>query len=107
MEQQRIADLRHKWQSPNPYLGYANQVYVWMRQVEISQEFLPNIYKIQRQQDVNQRMRLILVDWLISIHNKFGMAPETIFICVNILDRFLMRRLVTRQRLQLLGVTAM
>lgn len=51
-------------------------------------------------------MRLILVDWLISIHNKFGMAAETLFICINILDRFLMRRLVTRQRLQLLGVTA-
>ena len=98
--------MRQKWSSQNTYLPYANNVYVWMRKVELSREFLPNITTIQRQQDVNYRMRLILVDWLISIHHKFQMAPETIFICVNILDRFLMRRLVTRQRLQLLGVTA-
>ena len=37
-------------------------------------------------------MRFILVDWLIDVHVRFKMMPETLFITVNIIDRFLMKR---------------
>jgi hypothetical protein len=37
-------------------------------------------------------MRFILVDWLIDVHARFKMMPETLFITVNIIDRFLMKR---------------
>src|SRR3569833_449127 len=52
-------------------------------------------------------MRAILIDWLIEVHLKFKLLPETLFLTVNIIDRFLERQIIQRTRLQLVGVTAM
>ena len=51
-------------------------------------------------------MRAILVDWLIDVHQKFKLLSETLFLAVNIIDRFLSIRLINRNKLQLIGVTA-
>ena len=32
-----------KWKYPSTYLMYADKVYDWMRKVEASGEFLPNV----------------------------------------------------------------
>jgi hypothetical protein len=34
-------------------------------------------------------MRAILVDWLVDVHLKFKLVPETLFMCINLIDRFL------------------
>ena len=52
-------------------------------------------------------MRAILVDWLIEVHFKFKLLSETLFLTVNLIDRFLERSDVVRTKLQLVGVTAM
>jgi len=52
-------------------------------------------------------MRGILVDWLIEVHTRFHLLPETLFLAVNIIDRFLSTKVVQLDRLQLVGVTAM
>lgn len=56
---------------------------------------------------VNERMRAILVDWLVEVHLKFKLVPETLHLTVNIIDRYLNICEVTRPRLQLVGVTAL
>ncbi|KAK6944478.1 AAA ATPase, AAA+ lid domain [Dillenia turbinata] len=35
------------------------------------------------QPDVNDKMRAILIDWLIEVHNKFELLPETLNLTVN------------------------
>ncbi|PWW76033.1 hypothetical protein C7212DRAFT_195144 [Tuber magnatum] len=52
-------------------------------------------------------MRGILVDWLIEVHTRFRLLPETLFLAVNIVDRFLSAKIVELDKLQLVGVTAM
>ena len=52
-------------------------------------------------------MREILVDWLVEVHLKFKLLPETLYLTVNIIDRFLEKQNVMRNKLQLVGVTAM
>jgi hypothetical protein len=52
-------------------------------------------------------MRAILVDWLIEVHMKFKLLPETLFLTVELIDRFLAVEDITRKKLQLVGVTAM
>ena len=59
------------------------------------------------QPDVTDRMRTILNDWLVDVAIKFKVHPETFFLAVNIVDRYLMRAHVSRSQLQLVGVTAM
>jgi hypothetical protein len=50
-------------------------------------------------------MRALLVDWLIDLHCKFKLSNQTLHIAINLLDRVLSAKPVTRQNLQLLGVT--
>ena len=59
------------------------------------------------QEDINERMRGILIDWLIEVHMKYKMRPDTMYICVNLIDRYLQLKPTKRTKLQLVGVTAM
>lgn len=62
---------------------------------------------MERQNDINEKMRAILVDWLIEVHLKFKLLPETLFLTVNIIDRYLQKAVIPRTQLQLVGVTSM
>jgi G2/mitotic-specific cyclin-B, other len=62
---------------------------------------------MRSQADINEKMRAILIDWLVEVHLKFKLMPETMYLTVNIIDRYLERKQVIRQKLQLVGVTAM
>ncbi|CAA6654415.1 unnamed protein product [Spirodela intermedia] len=57
--------------------------------------------------EINAKMRAILVDWLIEVHYKFELMPETLYLTVYIIDRYLSLESVLRRELQLVGITAM
>ncbi|RDX75868.1 hypothetical protein CR513_44205, partial [Mucuna pruriens] len=59
------------------------------------------------QPDINAKMRSILVDWLIEVHRKFELMPETLYLTLNIVDRFLSKKAVPRRELQLVGLSSM
>ncbi|CAI9106045.1 OLC1v1005102C2 [Oldenlandia corymbosa var. corymbosa] len=59
------------------------------------------------QPNINARMRAILVDWLIEVHRKFELMPESLYLTVNIMDRFLAMKTVPRSELQLVGMGSM
>jgi G2/mitotic-specific cyclin-B, other len=52
-------------------------------------------------------MRATLVAWLVEVHLKFKLLPETLYITVNLIDRFCELNTVKRSEFQLIGVTAM
>jgi cyclin B len=62
---------------------------------------------MSRQQDINEKMRAILIDWLVEVHMKFRLVPESLFLCVQIIDRYCNVADVPRSKLQLVGVTAL
>ena len=62
---------------------------------------------MEKQDDINDKMRSILIDWLIEVHLKFKLVPESLYLTVNLIDRYLEKEQVNRQKLQLVGVTAM
>lgn len=69
-------------------------------------ESRPHDY-IDSQPEINESMRAILVDWLIDVHRKFELSPETLYLTINIVDRFLAIKIVSRRELQLVGISAM
>eukprot|EP00742_Colponemidia_sp_Colp-10_P002502 GILJ01002666.1.p1 GENE.GILJ01002666.1~~GILJ01002666.1.p1 ORF type:complete len:408 (-),score=84.02 GILJ01002666.1:227-1450(-) len=77
----------------------------YLRKSEMT--YQPNITYMKIQTDINEKMRAILVDWLVEVHLKFKLLPETLFLTINLIDRFLEKRVVARQKLQLVGVTCM
>jgi hypothetical protein len=68
---------------------------------------MPNPEYIDGQTEVTWEMRETLVDWLLQVHLRYHMLPETLWIAINLVDRFLSRRVVSVAKLQLVGVTAM
>lgn len=59
------------------------------------------------QDEINETMRMMLIDWLVEVHMKFRLEEETLFLCVNIIDRYLSVTNVERSKFQLVGVTAL
>lgn len=68
---------------------------------------MPTYNYMDGQTDINWEMRSALVDWLCQVHLRYHLLPETLWIAINIVDRFLTRRVVSQVKLQLVGVCAM
>ncbi|RYC63684.1 hypothetical protein CHU98_g2527 [Xylaria longipes] len=84
---------------------YANDIFEYLRDLECKS--IPNPQYMNHQDDIGWRTRGILIDWLIEVHTRFHLLPETLFLCINIIDRFLSKKVVQLDRLQLVGITAM
>ena len=52
-------------------------------------------------------MRPYLVDFLIEIHQSFRLRPETLFLTMNIVDRYVSKRIVYKRHYQLVGCAAL
>ncbi|KAL6995968.1 Cyclin-B2-4 [Sarracenia purpurea var. burkii] len=104
--EEAIVDIDSKdKRNPLAVVEYIDDIYAYYKKVESSSCVLPNY--MARQFDINERMRGILIDWLIEVHYKFELMEETLYLTVNLIDRFLAIQPVVRKKLQLVGVTAM
>ncbi|CDW78450.1 UNKNOWN [Stylonychia lemnae] len=84
---------------------YAGHIHQYLLRLDKLEQVDANY--MGRQTEINDKMRAILVDWLIEVHLKFKLQKETLFITIKIIDRFLEKEIVTKSRLQLVGVTAL
>ena len=89
-------------------IDYLNIIYTNLL-IEETKGILPKpIYNyLNAQDDINEQMRSILIDWIIDIHYKYGFKDETLFMTVNIIDRYSTIKQISRTKYQLLGITAM
>ena len=62
---------------------------------------------ISIQTDIKDSMRCILIDWIISLQNKFFRKSNTLFLTINLIDRYLSKRSIHRTKFQLLGVASL
>ncbi|TGZ79733.1 A/B/D/E cyclin [Ascodesmis nigricans] len=84
---------------------YVEEIFEYLRELE--PQAMPHPLYMDHQADLQWSMRGILVDWLVEVHTRFRLLPETLFLCVNIVDRFLSTKTVPLEKLQLVGLTAM
>ncbi|XXG50629.1 hypothetical protein AAC387_Pa02g4600 [Persea americana] len=85
-------------------VDYVEDIYKFYRLMEASSR----VHDYMGSQiEINDRMRSILVDWLIEVHNKFELMPETLYLTIHIVDRYLSIKTVPRRELQLVGIAAM
>ncbi|XP_071844621.1 G2/mitotic-specific cyclin-B-like [Apostichopus japonicus] len=90
-------------ESPQLCSEYVKDIYQYMH-------YLERKYKVEdymESQEINVRMRTILVDWLVQVHLRFHLLQETLFLTIQLIDRYLALHSVSKNNLQLVGVTAM
>ena len=85
---------------------YIDEIYIYLKEIEKDNLPLENYISL-KQTDINEKMRIILINWIIEVHFKFHLLSETLFICINIIDRYLSKKDINRKYLQLLGVTSL
>ena len=90
---------------PSMCADYVREIFEYYQELE--KVTMPNPNYMEHQDDLEWKMRGILVDWLIEVHTRFRLLPETLFLAVNIVDRFLSIKVVPLDKLQLVGITAM
>ncbi|CAA9965545.1 G1/S-specific cyclin CLN2 [Pyrenophora teres f. maculata] len=68
---------------------------------------LPDVNSIDIQTEIQWFMRPYLLDFLVEAHAAFQLLPETLFLAVNLLDRYCSRRVVYKRHYQLVGCAAL
>jgi hypothetical protein len=77
-------------------------------QIEQKTLFLcPSANYMTKQKDLNDKMREILIDWLMQVQTHIKLKEITLHLTVNIIDRFLSLRGIDRKKLQLVGCTSL
>ncbi|KAL0696145.1 hypothetical protein Bca4012_063325 [Brassica carinata] len=86
---------------PQLVATFACDIYKLLRAAETKKrpatDFMERVQK-----DVNSTMRRILVDWLVEVSEEYRLVPETLYLTVNYIDRYLSGNVISRQKLQLL-----
>ena len=101
-----VLDLdREDIEDPLMVAEYVVEIFDYLRDIEESTMANPDY--MEHQDDLEWKQRGILIDWLIEVHTRFHLLPETLFLAVNIIDRFLSTKVVRLEKLQLVGATAM
>lgn len=75
---------------PQMVAEFATDIYINMRKTEqtlkIDADYL---CKTQIPSEVKDTSRAFLIEWIIDVHRKFRLVPETLYVTVFIIDRFL------------------
>lgn len=84
---------------------YAPEIFNYLHELE--HRFAPDPNYMENQDELRWEMRAVLVDWVVQVHQRFNLLPETLFLTINYIDRFLSRRRVSLSRFQLVGAVAL
>ncbi|KAF8727505.1 A B D E cyclin, partial [Rhizoctonia solani] len=90
---------------PTMVAEYVAEIFEYMKELEV--RTMPSPVYMKSQPDLTWEMRGILMDWIIQVHSRFRLLPETLFLACNIIDRFLSMRIVSLVKLQLVGITGL
>ncbi|KAI3403719.2 CLB2 [Candida oxycetoniae] len=80
---------------------YVNDIFTYFYELET--RMLPDPNYINNQKNYKPKMRSILVDWMVEMHLKFRLLPESLFLAINTMDRFMSIEHVELEKLQLLA----
>lgn len=84
---------------------YAPEIFNYLHELE--HKLSPDPNYMENQSELKWEMRAVLIDWVVQVHQRFNLLPETLFLTVNYIDRFLSRRRVSLARFQLVGAVAL
>ncbi|KAL4302543.1 hypothetical protein GQ457_10G006040 [Hibiscus cannabinus] len=91
--------------NPLEVVPYIDEIYQYYWISEAMNPSLENY--MSKQTDITPNMRGILINWLIEVHLKFDLMQETLYLMVNLLDRYLSEVQIKKNEMQLVGLTTL
>ncbi|KAJ7325389.1 hypothetical protein DFH08DRAFT_343387 [Mycena albidolilacea] len=93
------------WDDPMMASEYVADIQRYLKEVELTT--LPPRNYMASQTALTWDMRALLNDWLLQVHTRFHLLPETLFLSTHLIDRFLSLRAVAPGKLQLVGMACL
>ena len=85
---------------------YAPDIFSFLKEKELAVQIPPN-YMSAFQTSLEPRHREILINWISEVYFQLKLLSETLFLTVDIVDRLLSCRTVTKRKLHLVGLGAL
>ncbi|XP_062180654.1 cyclin-B1-5-like isoform X1 [Phragmites australis] len=85
-------------------IDYVEDIYKFYKAAQ--HESRPTDY-MGSQPELSTKMRAILTNWIIDVHSKLELMPETLYLIMYMVDRYLSLQTVARRELQLVGIAAL
>ena len=101
-----IADIDNSFTDPQLCATFARDIYNHLRASEVKKRPSTD-YMEKIQEEIDPSMRAILIDWLVEVAVDLRFVPETLYLAVNYIDRYLSGNPTTRAELQLVGVACL
>ena len=76
---------------------YAVEIFDYLRDIEVTS--MPNPDYMEHQEYIEWNDRDVLNDWLVQVHQRFQLLPETFYLAINIIDRFLTNKIIQLDKL--------
>ncbi|PPR02262.1 hypothetical protein CVT24_011611, partial [Panaeolus cyanescens] len=92
------------WDDPASVNEYVLEICEYLKEAELAT--MPRADYMNDQEELNWDHRGLLMDWILQVHARFNLLAESLFLTVNIIDRFLSKRAVNMAKLQLVGIAA-
>ncbi|KAJ2487399.1 B-type cyclin [Coemansia sp. RSA 2050] len=84
---------------------FSDDIFGYMRDLE--QRLMPNPRYMELQPSLTWSTRTILIEWVVQVHERFDLLPESLYLTVNFIDRFLSTKEITISKLQLVGAVCL
>ena len=94
------------FRDPQNVSEFSQDIYDNMRKEEdanlVTHDYLQSV-----QTEIKDTSRAFLIEWVIDVHRKFRLAPESLYVCQFIIDQFMSKKNIQKSQLHLLGVTTL
>ncbi|TFY80282.1 hypothetical protein EWM64_g3730 [Hericium alpestre] len=84
---------------------YRDEIRYYMHEME--RYTMGSTTSMDQQPEIKWHMRPCLVEFLVELHFTFRLRPETLYLTLNIVDRYVSRRIVYIKHYQLVGCAAL
>ncbi|KAJ2324364.1 B-type cyclin, partial [Coemansia sp. RSA 2681] len=84
---------------------FSDDIFGYMRELEM--RLMPNPRYMALQASLTWSTRAVLVEWIVQVHERFDLLPESLYLAVNCVDRFLSAKEIAVSKLQLVGAVCL
>ena len=102
-----VKDDQDGWSDPQNVSEFSNSIYKCQLAQEEETLIKPHDYLKTVQTEVRDTQRAFLLEWIIDVHRKYRLRPETLYVCQFIIDKYLSREKTSSKKLHLIGVTTL
>ncbi|XP_036316355.1 G2/mitotic-specific cyclin-B3 [Pipistrellus kuhlii] len=85
-------------------LSYTQDIFKYMKERE--EKFRLKNY-MSNQSDINIETRALLVNWMVKMQINCDLNHESLYLAVKLVDRYLMKKIFKKEKMQLLGAAAL